>query len=132
MQTKSEQGYLVFSVVIAGLMLAVSFGIKLAVTLGFEVGFWRDRALPHVSLAPGYIDDASGLNATRIQEVWDIPADPTKEQGRPVGGDGDSHEARSLRTQKSLQDIQDLIDKLAAVTQLLRHPGRKSDGAPVP
>ncbi len=31
-----------------------------------------------------------------------------------------------------LQDIQDLIDKLAAVTQLLRHPGRKSDGARVP
>ena len=49
-----------------------------------------------------------------------------------VGGDGDSHEARSLRTQKPLQDIQDLIDKLAAVTQLLRHPGRKPDGARVP
>lgn len=49
-----------------------------------------------------------------------------------VGGDGDSHEARSLGTQKPLQDIQDLIDKLAAVTQVLRHPGRKSDGARVP
>lgn len=49
-----------------------------------------------------------------------------------AGGDGDSHETRSLRTQKSLQDIQDLIDKLAAVTQQLRHPGRKSDGARVP
>jgi len=44
-----------------------------------------------------------------------------------VGGDGDSHHARSLRTQKSLQDIQDLIDKLAAVTQQLRHPGRRSE-----
>jgi hypothetical protein len=43
-----------------------------------------------------------------------------------VGGD-DSHQTRSLRTQKSLQDIQDLIDKLAAVTQQLRHPGRRSD-----
>jgi len=29
-----------------------------------------------------------------------------------------------------LQDIQDLIDRLAAVTQQLRHPGRRSDGAP--
>jgi hypothetical protein len=48
-----------------------------------------------------------------------------------VGGDGDSHHARSLRTQKSLQDIQDLIDKLAAVTQQLRHPSRQ-DGARVP
>ena len=39
-----------------------------------------------------------------------------------VGGDGDSHEARSLGTQKPLQDIQDLIDKLAAVDQELRRP----------
>jgi hypothetical protein len=46
-----------------------------------------------------------------------------------VGGDGESHEARSLRTQKPLQD---LIDKLAAVTHQLRHPGRRSDGARVP
>jgi hypothetical protein len=46
-----------------------------------------------------------------------------------VGGDGDSHRARSLWTQKPLQDIQDLIDKLAAVTQQLRHPGPGSDGA---
>jgi hypothetical protein len=49
-----------------------------------------------------------------------------------VGGDGHSHQARSLRTQKPVQDIQDLIDKLAAVTQQLRHPGRRSDGAPEP
>jgi hypothetical protein len=49
-----------------------------------------------------------------------------------VGGDGDSHHARSLRTQKPLQDIQDLIEKLAAVTQQLRHPGRRSDDAPGP
>jgi hypothetical protein len=49
-----------------------------------------------------------------------------------VGGDGDSHHTWSLRTQKPLQDIQDLIDKLAAVTQQLRHPGRRSDGAPEP
>jgi hypothetical protein len=46
-----------------------------------------------------------------------------------VGDDGDSHYARSLRTQKPLQDIQDLIEKLAAVTQQLRHPGRRSDSA---
>ena len=30
---------------------------------------------------------------------------------------------RSPGTQKPLQDIQDLIDKLAAVTRQLRHPG---------
>jgi hypothetical protein len=49
-----------------------------------------------------------------------------------VGGDGDSHHVRSPRTQKPLQDIQDLIDKLAAVTQQLRHPERLSDSAPEP
>jgi hypothetical protein len=30
---------------------------------------------------------------------------------------------RASWTQRPLQDIQDLIDKLAAVTQQLRHPG---------
>ena len=36
---------------------------------------------------------------------------------------GQGAPARSPRTQKSLQDIQDLIDELAAVTQQLRRPG---------
>lgn len=45
------------------------------------------------------------------------------------GAVDDSYQARSLLTQKPLQDIQDLIDKLAAVTQQLRHPGRRFDGA---
>ena len=44
----------------------------------------------------------------------------------------DSHQARSLRTQKPLQDIQDLIDKLAVVTQQLRHPSRTSERVPDP
>ena len=35
---------------------------------------------------------------------------------------GDDKRAWSLRAQKPLQDIQDIIDKLAAVTQQLRHP----------
>ena len=47
-------------------------------------------------------------------------------------GQGESHQARSLRTQKHLQDIQDLIDKLAAVTQQLRHPSRSSDSVAGP
>ena len=42
-------------------------------------------------------------------------------------GRDDSYQARSLLAQKHLQDIQDLIDKLAAVTQQLRHPSRSSD-----
>jgi hypothetical protein len=42
--------------------------------------------------------------------------------------DGDGKPARSLRTQESLQDILDIIDKLAAITQQLRssHPGPAS------
>ncbi len=34
--------------------------------------------------------------------------------------------ARSPRTHRPLQDIQDIIDELAAVTQRLRHPGDKA------
>ena len=47
-------------------------------------------------------DDASGLGA--------------------AAGQGDGPPTRSPRTQKHLQDIQDIIDKLAAVTQELRRP----------
>jgi hypothetical protein len=47
-------------------------------------------------------------------------------------GHGDGHLARSLGTHRPLQDIQDLIDKLAAVTQQLRHPIRSSDKVPDP
>jgi hypothetical protein len=47
-------------------------------------------------------------------------------------GHGDTDQARSLPTQKHVQDIQDLIDKLAAVTQQLRHPSRSSDSVPGP
>ena len=52
-----------------------------------------------------------------------------------AAGHGDSHQARSLRTQKpfqGIQDIQDIIDKLAAVTQQLRHPSRSSERVPDP
>ena len=30
------------------------------------------------ALEPGYVDDASGLNATRVAEVWAIPTDPVR------------------------------------------------------
>jgi hypothetical protein len=39
-----------------------------------------------------------------------------------AAGHGGSHLARSPRAQRPLQDIQDIIDKLAAVTQQLRRP----------
>jgi hypothetical protein len=39
-----------------------------------------------------------------------------------AAGPGDHTPARSPRAYKPLQDIQELIDKLAAVTQQLRHP----------
>jgi hypothetical protein len=43
-------------------------------------------------------------------------------------GQGNSTPGRSPRTQKPLQDIQDIIDKLAAVTQQLRRPGSSVAG----
>ena len=42
--------------------------------------------------------------------------------GPGAAGQGSGTPARSPRTQKPLQDIQDLIDKLAAVSRQLRHP----------
>jgi hypothetical protein len=39
-----------------------------------------------------------------------------------AAGQGNDTLTRSPGTEKSLQDIQDIIDKLAAVTQQLRHP----------
>jgi hypothetical protein len=47
-------------------------------------------------------------------------------------GDGDGKQARSPGTQEPLQAIQDLIDKLAAVTQQLRSWRRGSGGMPDP
>ena len=38
--------------------------------------------------------------------------------------------AWSLRGQRPVQDIQDIIDKLAAVTQQLRRPGSSVPGSP--
>jgi len=55
------------------------------------------------------------------------PDDVSRPDG--VAGYGNDKPARLLRTQKSLQDIQDLIDKLAAVTQQLRRPGRDLTGS---
>ncbi len=42
---------------------------------------------------------------------------------------GSGGPARSPRAQKPVQDIQDIIDKLAAVTQQLRHPGSRLPGS---
>ena len=41
-----------------------------------------------------------------------------------AAGQGNGSPARSLRTHEALQDIQEIVDKLAAVTQQLRHPNR--------
>jgi hypothetical protein len=53
------------------------------------------------------------------------------DDGSPLGAAG-SHGSdkpvRSPRTQKPLQDIQDIIDKLAIVTQQLRRPGSSLAG----
>ncbi len=53
-------------------------------------------------------DDASRSGATAGDSIADYGGGP----------------ARPLRSHKTLQDIQDIIDELAAVTQQLRRPGR--------
>jgi hypothetical protein len=45
-----------------------------------------------------------------------------------AAGQGNSTPDRSPSTQQPLQDIQDIIDKLAAVTQQLRRPGSSVAG----
>jgi hypothetical protein len=62
----------------------------------------------------------------------DIMQDASRAGPDEAGGlgaaPGQGTSARSLRNQKPLQDIQDIIDKLAAVTQQLRHPGSSVAG----
>jgi hypothetical protein len=60
-----------------------------------------------------------------VHDVSCAGPDETGDPG-PVG-QGNGTLTRSPRTEKPLQDIQDIIDKLAAVTQQLRHP--KSNAA---
>jgi hypothetical protein len=58
-----------------------------------------------------------------VQDVSRTGPDEASGTGA-AAGQVSSGPPRSLRTQESLQDIQDIIDKLAAVTQQLRHPKR--------
>ena len=47
---------------------------------------------------------------------------PDEASGPGAAGQGSGMMARSPRTEQPLEDIQDIIDKLAAVTQELRRP----------
>jgi hypothetical protein len=60
-------------------------------------------------------DSVQDVSLTGPDEASGIGAAPAQGNGTP---------ARSLRAQESLQDIQEIVDKLAAVTQQLRHPNR--------
>ena len=54
---------------------------------------------------------------------------PDEASGPGAVGQGSGTMARSPRTEKPLEDIQDIIDKLAIVTQQLRHPGSRLPGS---
>ena len=62
----------------------------------------------------------------------DIMQDASRAGPDEAGGlgaaPGQGTSARSLRNQGPVQDIQDIIDKLAAVTQQLRRPGSSVTG----
>jgi len=60
-----------------------------------------------------------------VQDASRTRPDEASGLGTAVGQDTP---ARSLRNQKPVQDIQDIIDKLAAVTQQLRRPGSSVAG----
>jgi hypothetical protein len=55
--------------------------------------------------------------------VQDVSRPAPDEVSGPGAAVGHGQPKRSPRTQESIQDIQDIIDKLAAVTRQLRHPG---------
>ena len=55
--------------------------------------------------------------------VYDVSrTGPDEASGSGAAAQGSGTMARSPRTEKSLEDIQDIIDKLAAVNQELRRP----------
>lgn len=60
--------------------------------------------------------------------VQDASRTGPDEAGRRGTAVGQGTTARSLRNQKPVQDIQDIIDKLAAVNKQLRRPGRSVTG----
>ena len=62
-----------------------------------------------------------------VQDVSRTGPDEASGLGAAAVGPGSAMRARSPRTEKPLEDIQDIIDKLAAVTQQLRHPKSSAD-----
>jgi hypothetical protein len=58
-------------------------------------------------------DSAQDASLTRLDEASGLGA---------AAGQGSLTPARPPRSHEPVQDIQDLIDKLAAVSQQLRHP----------
>lgn len=64
-------------------------------------------------------DSVQDVSRTEPDEASGIGAAAAQGNGMP---------ARSPRTQESLQDIQEIVDKLAAVTQQLRYPNRSVAG----
>jgi hypothetical protein len=65
-------------------------------------------------------DDASGAIG-----VIEGTGETGETGGDTDAGHGDGQPTRILRAHRPLQDIQDIIDKLAAVTQQLRRPGSR-------
>lgn len=60
-------------------------------------------------------------NGDSVQDVSRTGPDETSGSGAAAGQSSRTL-TRSPGTEKSIQDIQDIIDKLAAVTRQLRHP----------
>jgi hypothetical protein len=63
-----------------------------------------------------------------VQDVSRTGPDEASGLGAAAAGPGSAMKARSPRTEKPLEDIQDIIDKLAAVDQELRRSKSSAAG----
>jgi hypothetical protein len=70
-------------------------------------------------LTRAFIQETPGMNPGHSVQDANTGLPP-----RPSGQDDVGRYAQKAVPQKAVQDIQDIIDKLAAVTQQLRHPHR--------
>ncbi|MEX2120101.1 MAG: FAD-binding oxidoreductase [Pirellulales bacterium] len=69
-----------------GGLVVLGLGLALAVVLSRPVVHLIYSALDDASeltdLSPGYVDDASRLNATQVAEVWQVPVDADDPEGQ--------------------------------------------------
>src|SRR5262245_39615189 len=59
-----------------GLLVVASIFLGMPAYLGAKA--WLGDKPVHDELPPGYVDDASRMNATHVAEVWSAPTEPAE------------------------------------------------------